>query len=54
MIYVESIAINHSECIQSNVTPSRSRSCQAMLAQLKKSGVFLICVAMLAGFVRQA
>ena len=51
MIYMESIGIDHSERIPFKATPSRFGSRRAMLAQLKKSGVFFICVAMLAGFV---
>src|SRR5665213_1115808 len=50
MIYMESIGIDHSKS-SSKATPGRFRSCRAMLAQLKKSGVLFICVAMLAGFV---
>lgn len=50
MISIESIAIDQLESIQSTVTPTRSRSYQAMLAHFKKSGVFFIFVAMLTGF----
>jgi hypothetical protein len=51
MISIKSIAIDQLESIESNVTPSRPRNCQATLAQFKMSGIFLICAAMLAGFV---
>ena len=51
MISIKSIAIDQLESIEPKVTPSRSRNCQATLAQLKMSGIFLICVAMLVGFV---